>query len=258
MSKTAVVYTCAHADPEVSNERFTWLGEMIYDLKPDYVIDLGDGADMRSLNSYDTKYPTAIASQNYEKDINSYNDSQERIRYKFKKMKKKRPAFFGAEGNHEHRIKKAIGFDPRLEGVKYGISFSHLQTKTWFDEYYEYKNSAPDVFTKDGVSYAHYIATGAYGTAMSGEHHAYSLIKKRHSSTTVGHSHRRHLYFKDDAFPSPSIGLVAGCFKGGQEGWAGQANLEWWKGVVIKRNISNGAYDPEFVSLERLKAEYGS
>ena len=70
MSKTAVVYTCAHADPEVSNERFTWLGEMIYDIKPDYVIDLGDGADMKSLNSYDTKYPTAIASQNYEKDVN--------------------------------------------------------------------------------------------------------------------------------------------------------------------------------------------
>ena len=93
---------------------------------------------------------------------------------------------------------------------------------------------------------------------MSGEHHAYSLIKKRHSSITVGHSHRRHIYFKDDAFPNPSIGLVAGSFKGGQEAWAGQANLEWWKGVVIKRNINNGAYDPEFVSLERLKAEYGS
>ena len=72
---------------------------------------------------------------------------------------------------------------------------------------------------------------------MSGEHHAYSLIKKRHSSITVGHSHRRHIYFKDDAYPKPSIGLVAGCFKGGERGWAGQANLEWWKGVVIKRNI---------------------
>ena len=65
MNKTAVIYTCAHADPEVSNDRFSWLGDLIYDLKPDYVIDLGDGADMRSLNSYDTKYPTAIASQNY-------------------------------------------------------------------------------------------------------------------------------------------------------------------------------------------------
>ena len=93
---------------------------------------------------------------------------------------------------------------------------------------------------------------------MSGEHHAYSLVKKRHSSITVGHSHRRHIYFKDDAHPKPSIGLVAGCFKGSEEGWAGQANLEWWKGVVIKRNIDNGTYDPEFVSLERLKAEYGS
>ena len=143
MSKTAVVFTCAHADPEVPNDRFDWLCELLYDIKPDYVIDLGDGADMKSLNSYDTRYPQAIASQNYERDINSYNDSQERLRRKFKRMKRKRPAFFGAEGNHENRIKKAIAHDPRLEGSKYGISFSHLQTDTWFDEYYEYENAAP-------------------------------------------------------------------------------------------------------------------
>lgn len=258
MSKTAVVFTCSHADPEISNERFDWLCELLYDIKPDYVVDLGDGADMKSLNSYDTKYPQAIASQNYERDINSYNDSQERLRHKFKKMKRKRPAFFGAEGNHEYRIKKAIAHDPRLEGSKYGISFKHLQTDTWFDEYYEYENSAPYIFVKDGVSYTHYLATGNYGTAMSGEHHAFSLLKKRHSSITVGHSHRRNIYFKDDAYPNKSIGLVAGCFKGGAEHWAGQANGDWWKGVVIKRNISNGHYDPEFVSLNRLKAIYGN
>ena len=241
MSKTAVVFTCAHADPEVPNDRFDWLCELLYDIKPDYVIDLGDGADMKSLNSYDTRYPQAIASQNYERDINSYNDSQERLRRKFKRMKRKRPAFFGAEGNHENRIKKAIAHDPRLEGSKYGISFSHLQTDTWFDE-----------------SYAHYLATGNFGTAMSGEHHAFSLLKKRHSSTTVGHSHKRNIYFKDDAFPNKSIGLVAGCFKGGAEHWAGQANGEWWKGVIIKRNIDGGHYDPEFVSLDRLKFIYGT
>jgi len=79
MSKTAIVYTCAHSDPSVSNERFTWLGDLIEDVKPDYVIDLGDGADMRSLNSYDTRYPQAIISQNYEADINSYNDAMSRI-----------------------------------------------------------------------------------------------------------------------------------------------------------------------------------
>jgi len=255
--KTAVVFTCAHADPSVPNDRFDWLSEFIYDVRPDYVVDLGDGADLKSLNSYDTRYPKAIVAQNYESDIQCYNDAQERLRRKFRVMKKKRPAFFGLEGNHENRIKKAIANDPRLEGSKYGISFSHLQTDVWFDEYHEYNNSAPAIADYDGISYAHYIASGNYGTAMSGLHHAYGIIQKRHNSTTVGHSHKRSMFFKDDAHPHPTIGLVAGCFKGAKEGWAGQANLEWWKGVIVKRNIRNGYYEPEFVSLERLRDVYG-
>lgn len=55
--KTAVVFSCGHSDPSVSNERYDWLGAFLHDLKPDYVVDLGDGADMRSLNTYDTRYP---------------------------------------------------------------------------------------------------------------------------------------------------------------------------------------------------------
>lgn len=254
-TKTAVVFTCAHADPGVSNDRFNWLGELIYDIRPDYVIDLGDGADMRSLNSYETKKPQAIVSQNYEKDINCYNDAQERLRHLFKKNKKRKPAWFGFEGNHEHRIKNAISFDPRLEGTRYGISFSHLNTDKWFDEYHEYSNSAPSIYNYDGVDYAHFIASGNYGTAMSGIHHAYGLLNKRLRSTTVGHTHKRDMYFKDDA---KAIGLVAGCYKGKEETWAGQANGEWAKGVIIKRNIDgSGMYDPQWVSLEALEREYG-
>jgi hypothetical protein len=51
--------------------------------------------------------------------------------------------------------------------------------------------------------------------------------------------------------------MVVGCYKGADEGWAGQANQEWWKGVVVKRELSNGVYEPEFVSMERLKKAYG-
>ena len=104
MTKTAVVYTCAHATPEYSNERFDWLGNLIYDLRPDYVVDLGDGADMKSLNSYDTRYPKAVVSQNYQADIECYNEAMDRIWTKFKANKKKRPFRIGFEGNHEHRI----------------------------------------------------------------------------------------------------------------------------------------------------------
>lgn len=257
MGKTAVIFTCAHADPEASNERFSWLGNFIYDLKPDYVVDLGDGADMRSLNTYDTRYPQAIVTQSYERDIDCYNDAQERLRWKFRNFKKKKPYWIGFEGNHENRIKKAIANDPRIEGDRHGISFGHLQTSHWFNDYHEYENSAPAIHDYDGVSYAHYFSSGNYGSATSGTHHAYTLLQNRNHSSTCGHSHKRSLYFKDGAHPRGIIGLVAGCYKGKDESWAGQANGEWWKGVVVKREIENGSYEPQFISMKQLEKEYG-
>lgn len=255
--KVAIVYSCAHAEPDVSNERFNWLGDLIEDLKPDYVVDLGDGADMRSLNSFDTRNPKAIVAQSYQEDIEHYNDAQDRIWSRYKLTKKKRPWRIGFEGNHENRIRKALNNDPRLEGDKYGISFSHLQTDYWFDDYHPYHNSGPAIAEYDGVSYAHFFSSGSFGSAMSGIHHAYGLIQKRNSSATCGHSHKRSVYFKDGAYPNPVIGLVAGCYKGAEESWAGQANLDWWKGIVIKREIYNGSYEPEFVSLKQLEKAYG-
>lgn len=257
IGKTAVVWSCGHADPATSNERFSWLGKLLYDIKPDYAIDLGDGADMKSLNTYDTRKPKAIVSQSYERDINCYNDSQERIRHEFVKHKRKRPAYFGFEGNHETRIKTAIGTDPRLEGSKYGISFKHLNTNKWFDEYHEYLNGAPAIHNYDGVDYAHFVGAGNFGKPISGVHHAFGLIQNRYSSCTVGHSHKRSMYFKDNVGSRGAIGLVAGCYKGAPESWAGQANKDWWKGVIIKKNISDGVYEPSFISLETLGREYG-
>ena len=257
-ARTAIIFSCAHATPDVSNDRFKWLGELLYDVRPDYLIDLGDFDDMRSLCTYDDKRPNIVVSQNYEQDINHGQEARDLIRHKIRKMKVKRPYFIGLEGNHENRIKKALEYDPRLAGEKYGVSFKHLQTNHWYDEYYEYSNSAPAIFDLDGISYAHFIASGNSGSAMYGEYHASGLLKKRFRSTTVGHSHKRDIYFKDDAYPYPAIGLVAGCFKGEEDTWAGQANHDWWKGVIIKRNIRHGSYDPEFISLSRLEEAYGN
>jgi len=255
--KTVVVYSCAHADPSVDNKRFDWLGQFLYDLRPDYVVDLGDGADMKSLNSYDTRNPKALVNQSYEADIEVYNDSQERIRAPFKRAKRKRPYFIGFEGNHEHRIEKAIQHDPRIQGQKHGVSFSHLQTKHWFDEYHRYEHSAPALVSYDGVLYGHYVASGNYGTAMSTKHHGYSLVEKLACSATVGHTHKFSYYHKADARPTALNGLVVGCFKGAEESWAGQANAEWRKGLVVKRELQDGNYDIEWVSMKRLQKEYG-
>lgn len=212
--KTAIVWSCAHADPKVDNSRFDLLANLIYDIKPDYCVDLGDGADMRSLNSYDKAKPEAVVLQSYEDDIDTYNNSQERLRHPFRHRRRRRPAWFGFEGNHENRIKTALTYDPRLEGERIGLSFKHLNTNRWFDEYHEYKNSAPAIHEYDGVGYAHYVGAGNFGRAISGIHHAYALLQKRYSSTSVGHSHKRGMYFKDEVGSNGVIGAVVGCFKG--------------------------------------------
>ncbi len=254
--KTVVVFSCAHADPSTSSERFRALGQFLYELKPDMVFDLGDGADMRSLNSYDDRYPKALASQSYEKDIDSYNLSQELLRHPFKHHRKKRPYWVGFEGNHENRIKKYLALNPRNEGEKYGVSFGHLQTDYWFDDYHEYENSGPAIATYDRVAYAHYFTSGNSSAATSGIHHAYTLVQNLGCSATCGHSHKRDLSFKDGALPYGNIGLVVGCYKGGEEHWAGQANKQWWHGVVVKRELENGMYEPEFVSLAQIMKMY--
>jgi len=256
LGKTAVVFSCGHSDPAVSNERYSWLSKFLYDLKPEYVVDLGDGADMRSLNSFDTRKPEAIVSQNYEADINHYNDAQERTRWEFVKNKRKRPAFYGFEGNHENRIKTAISHDPRLEGSKYGISFGHLNTNKWFDEYHEYENGSAKIHDYDGVDFAHFVTAGNFGRPLSGVHHAYGLVQARYKSCVVGHTHKRDVYFKDGVAGKAAIGVVAGCFKGAEESWAGQSNSSWWKGLVVLHNIEDGYFEPQFIDLSTLRSNY--
>ena len=257
MSITAIVWSCAHVTPKADNKRFEWLGNLIFDIKPDYTVDLGDFADLASLNSYDTRYPKAIVSQSYQADIEATIEAQELIWDKFAKRKTRKPYRIGIQGNHEYRIDRAVSIDPRIEGKKYGVSFEHLQTRRFYDEYHRYKNSAPAIVERDGVYYSHFISSGNFGAALSGIHHGYALTQKVAASCTVGHSHIRHYYCKQDAKPTPIHGLVVGNFKGKQDTWAGQAQNNWWSGVCIKRHIKNGNYDLQFISMEALEKDYG-
>ena len=257
MTRKVIVFTCAHADPTLANDRFTALGKFIYDQKPDMVIDLGDMGEFGSLSSYEDRYPERLVTQNYEKDVLIYNDAQERLRWKFRKQKRKRPFWVGFMGNHEYRINLALQKEPRLAGEEYGISVRHLQTDHWYDEYHQYCNSAPSIADYDRISYAHYFSLNNRGRAISGLNHANNLVTNRGHSSTCGHSHFLDYKRKSTTYPKATHGLVCGNFKGKEEHWAGQAQRGWWAGVVVKHNVCDGDYDPEFISYDRIMKEYG-
>ena len=241
-----------HAHPEHNNDRADLIGKLIVDLKPDVVINLGDMWDLSSMSGYD-KGKKSFQGRQYKKDIDAGLDFDERMWGPIRKAKKRRPFSYFFEGNHEHRLKKLLDIQPELEGT---VGFNDLDLDRNYDEVIEYQGQTPGMKNVDGVNYAHYMISGVMGRPIGGEHPAYSLISKEFQSCTVGHLHTVDYAVRTNAQGKKIQGLVAGVCQDYDSDWAGVVNTLWWRGVIIKRNVEDGMYDPSFVSLEALKKEY--
>jgi hypothetical protein len=75
-------------------------------------------------------------------------------------------------------------------------------------------------------------------------------------SCTSGHLHTLDYAVRTTGGGKYIQGLMAGVFCDYFADFAGEANDLWWRGVVVKRNVNEGTYDPEFISIKRLKQEY--
>lgn len=243
----------AHAHPSHHNERFTWLGRLVADLKPTKVIMLGDWADMPSLCSYD-KGTKGYEGRRYMLDINSAIDAQERFFEPIRAAKKRLPEFIMLEGNHEFRIKRAIDTDAALlDGV---ISTDDLEYQTFGWDYVEYNGSTPDVRVIDGIAYAHFFTSGVMNRPIGGQNPAYQILSKQYMSGTQGHTHTTDYCVRTAANGQMVHGLVAGVYQDYDPSFAGEANKLWWRGVVFKSDVHNGMYDPRWISLDAIRREY--
>jgi hypothetical protein len=256
MSKVHLILPDPHAHPDYNNDRADWVGQLIKDIKPDVVINMGDAADLPSLSSFD-KGKASFHGRNYEKDINSHLDFQDRMWAPMRKSKKKQPLRIVLEGNHEHRIKRVLESDPHLEGGKFGVSFKDLAFDDYYHEVVEYQGQTPGIYTCDGIDYAHYFISGVMGRPVGGEHHAASLINKNFTSCTAAHSHTVDWAVRSNPHGKKIMGLVCGVYQDYNSPWAGRINDLWWRGVVIKRGVADGQYSPQFISIEDLRKEYG-
>jgi hypothetical protein len=249
--KTHLIIPDPHSAPDEDLTRFTNLGKLIASVKPDTVICIGDWADMPSLCSYD-KGTKGFEGRRYKKDIEASCQAQELMFKPIKEAKKKLPRFIMTTGNHDYgRIEKAIEKDPVLDGT---ISVDDLQYKDYGWETFPFLHP----IEVDGVYYSHYFPTGVMGRATSGEHQAYTLLTKQFVSCTQGHTHTRDFAERTCPDGRRVLGLVTGCYIDRVHHYAGEANKMWWSGVVIKRNVSQGFYDFEFISTERIKNEFRS
>lgn len=253
--KSHLVIPDPHSHWEHDNVRASLLSNLISDLRPDVVVNLGDQWDMPSLSSYD-KGLRSFQGRTYSADIASGCEFSDRLWGPIKRRKKKLPLRVFLHGNHENRIEKALQLSPELEGT---ISFNDLCLSDFYDIVVPYSGkNTPGIIELDGITYAHYLISGIMGRPIGGEHPAYTLISKGFTSCTVAHSHLLDYCIRTRPDGSRAMGLVAGCFVDYQSDWAGESQKLWWPGVVFCRNLEQGQYDPQFISLAALRKEYGN
>jgi hypothetical protein len=245
-----------HAHPDHNNDRADWLGKFILDRKPDVVVNMGDCWDMPSLSSFD-KGKASFNGANYEKDMVAGLDFQDRMWHPMKASKKKQPHKIFLEGNHCHRVKKVLEYEPHLAGERYGISYSNFQLEHYYHDVVYYNGGTPGIYTIDDISFAHFFVSGLMGRPIGGDHHAASLLAKNYSSCVAAHSHTVDWAVRSGSNGKKIMGLVAGVYQDYVSGWAGNVNNLWWQGVVYLRNVEAGVYDPEFISIEALRRAYG-
>lgn len=248
-----LVFGDAHAIPGKSNKRAQYLGELISDLKPDLVIDLGDTADLPSLCTHD-KGQRVAAGRRYAADVAAHNEFQDMLWWKLRKNKRKMPRRIRLIGNHERRIDRALDQNKELVGT---ISYKDLDLERYYDEVVYYDGETPGVIEIDGVSYSHFFASGAMGRPVSGQHQAYSLVQKLLISGTMGHSHALDFSLRKSRDGRSFMGLVAPCYIDYKVDWVGEGRKSWTSGVIFKKGVERGCYGFSFIPTEQLARNYG-
>lgn len=256
MSKEYLIVPDCHAHPDHSNVRADWLGQFIKDRKPDVVVNMGDTWDLPSLSSFD-KGKASFNGASYEKDMEAGLDFQDRMWHPIKKSKKKQPRKVFLEGNHCHRLSKVLEYEPHLAGDRYGISYKNFQLENYYHDIVMYQGQTPGIITLDGISFAHFFVSGLMGRPIGGDNHAASLLNKNYSSCVAAHSHTLDYAIRAGSNGKKIMGLVAGVYQDYSSGWAGVVNNLWHSGLCYLRNVDDGTYDLEVISMDALRKEYG-
>jgi hypothetical protein len=252
MGKTHLVIPDPHAYPGFNNDRADWLGKLILDLKPDVLINLGDMFDMPSMSGYD-KGKKSFQGRSFRQDLDAGLEFDERMWTPIRQAKRKLPFSVFLEGNHEYRLTKMLEMQPELEGT---VGFEDFELNKNYDRVVPYEGNTPGIFEIDGISYAHYFISGVMGRPVGGEHPAHALLTKQFTSCTCGHIHVTDFCSRTNPHGHRINALVAGVYQDYDSPWAGEVNKLWWRGVIIKRNVEAGNYDPQWVSIDQLRKEY--
>lgn len=247
----------AHAAPGQNLRRFVWFGKLAEKLGreamakgvPFRIVSIGDTADYSSLNYYE-RGKAKSHGKTYPADVKAHEEAMALIMANVSPEVAAYADWIWIEGNHEYRSRRYMNDNPELQGVLNG-AYDVMEAAGW--------ETVPFMEWKvlDGVGYCHYMQNPGTGKPVGGVNVARSLVLKGMRSVVVGHNHQLDTYTTTDVFGNPVQALSCGCYFEHFEDYAGQSNARWWRGLCVLRNVKNGGYDLETISMDTLKEAYG-
>lgn len=252
-----VIPDCQVRD-DVNTEYLDWVGKYIVDRKPDLIVNLGDFADMPSLSSYDRGKKKAegkrvmldinAAIHGMKRLLKPLYDHQQWELKTYGKIKYK-PKMVFTLGNHCGRIDRHVEANPELFGF---LSTDDLRYRDFGWEVYDFLKPV----TVNGVAYAHFASNPMTGRPYGGS--ALNMLKNVGISMTVGHKQVLDVATRN----LPTTGrqqwfITAGACYTHNEDYKGSQGNHHWRGVIVKHNVTQGAYSPMFVDLDFLEKRFG-
>lgn len=230
------------------------IGNFMVDKKPDSVICIGDFADMPSLSSYDVgkrqfegrRYRTDIdvakvAMERLLDPIEVYNRQQYRSKHRTYK-----PDMYLTLGNHENRINRVCELDPKFEGT---ISVGDLEYESFGWKVYPFL----DVAVVDGVCYSHYFTSGVMGRPVVS---ARALVRNKHMSCIMGHVQTMEIHSEYRGDGKRVTGLFSGTCYEHDEDYLGAQGNNYFRGVHMLYDVSDGEFFCHSIPLKYLKEKY--
>lgn len=252
--KNILVVGDSHADPDVSNERFEWLGNFILVNKPDVVVQIGDFGTFGSLSHFDRGKKKAEGKR-YKNDIESVIDAQERMfkplrEYNKSKKKQYMPELYLTLGNHEDRIARAANEDPRLYGT---LTVDDCRFEQYGWKVIPFKH----ILNIEDIHFTHYFTNSNNDKAIGGVNVGRSIVLKHMISGVMGHNHLYSHYNEARADGKMVHGLSVGCYFEHEEDWLSpRSQMSWWRGLMMLKNASQGDFDLEAIRMSTIKEQY--
>ncbi len=247
LGKMHLVVPDVQAKDGVPLQHLTWIGNYIAEKKPDVIIQIGDFADMPSLNRYD-EGKLSSEGRRYTKDIAAVHRAMRMLlnpiaEYNRTAVEKYEPEMHLTLGNHEYRIIREVEDNPKYQGR---FNYSDLSYGDFGWQVHDFLK----VIKVDGVEYSHYFTSGSMGRPVSS---AAALLRERQSSATMGHTQYTDIAVHKK---TQNIALFCGIAYLHDEDYLGPQGNNTRRQIVVKHEVEDGKYDPMLVSLRFLEKNY--